>query len=101
MDGPCRSVHVGSSKNLKHHKVYALSAVLSTEGRFVGPCWEKLKPPRPGPCVTRFMIGFMDLLNWLGTPIKFPPNLSFSFVVEFIRAYLRGASFGARLNGGT
>ena len=32
--------------------------------------------------------------------IPFPKNLSFVFVAYFIRAFLRGASFGARLNGG-
>ena len=47
------------------------------------------------------LIGFVDLLNWTGTQIRFPPNLSFGFVVYFIRACLRGASFGARLNGET
>ena len=27
--------------------INAFSAVLSTEGRVVGPCWEKLKPKGP------------------------------------------------------
>ena len=41
--------------------------------------------------------------NWIGSPkseirnqIRFPQNLSFVFVVYFIRAHLRGASLGTR-----
>jgi len=41
----------------------------------------------------------VDLLNWIGSPIRFPPNLSFVYVVYFIRAHLRGASPGTRLSG--
>ena len=33
-----------------------LSAVLSTEGRVVGPCWEKLKPKGPA--------GLGDQVGW-------------------------------------
>jgi len=44
------------------------------------------------------LIGFVDLLNGIGSPIRFLPNLSIVFVAYCIRAYLRGASFGARLN---
>ena len=40
------SAYVGSSKTLKDLK-NALSAVLSTEGPFVGLCWTKLKPKGP------------------------------------------------------
>ena len=43
------------------------------------------------------LIGFVDLLNWIGPPIPFPINMYFGFVAYC--AYLRGASFGARLNG--
>ena len=42
----------------------------------------------------------VDPLNWIGLPISFPPNLFFVFFAYFIRAYLRGACFGTRLNGG-
>ena len=38
----------------------------------------------------------MDLLNWVASPIRFPLNLSFVFVVYFICVHLRGASFGTR-----
>ena len=44
-------------------------------------------------------VKIVDLLNWIGSPIRFPPNLSFVFVVYFIRAHLRGASLGTRLSG--
>ena len=39
--------------------------------------------------------------NWFGTQIRIPSNLFFVFVAYFIRAYLRGASFGSRLIGET
>ena len=35
-------------------------------------------------------------VTWIGSPIRFPQNLSFVFVVSFIRAHLRGASLGTR-----
>ena len=41
----------------------------------------------------------MDLFNWIGSPIRIPPNVSFVFVADLIRAHLPGASFGTRLNG--
>ena len=41
----------------------------------------------------------VDLLNWISTPMRFPLTLSLVFVAYFIRAYFRGASFGARLDG--
>ena len=41
----------------------------------------------------------VDLSNWIGSPIRFSPNLSCIFVVYFIRAHVRGASLGARLSG--
>ena len=34
-------------KDLKDLNLKDLSADLSTEGRVVGPCWEKLKPKGP------------------------------------------------------
>jgi len=46
------------------------------------------------------LLGIVDLLNGIGPPIPFPLNLSFVFVAYFIRANLRGASFGTRLIGG-
>ena len=39
----------------------------------------------------------MYLLDWTGLPIRSPPSLSFVFVVYFIRAHLRGASLGTRI----
>ena len=49
----------------------------------------------------RMSAKIVDLLNWIGSPNQFPLNQSFVFVAYFIRAYLRGASFGTKLNGGT
>ena len=49
--------------------------------------------------VQAISVDIVDLLNWIGSPIRFPLSQSFVFVVYFIRAYLRGACFGARLNG--
>ena len=40
------------------------------------------------------------LCNRIDSPIRFLPNLSFVFIVYYICAHLRGASFGTRLNGG-
>ena len=41
----------------------------------------------------------MDLFNRIASSIRFLPNLSFVFVAYFVRAFRRGASFGARLSG--
>jgi hypothetical protein len=41
----------------------------------------------------------MDRFNQIASSIRFLPNLTFVFVAYFIRANLRGASFGARLSG--
>jgi hypothetical protein len=39
----------------------------------------------------------VDLLNRIGSPIRFLPNLSFVFVVYSIRVQLRRASLGIRI----
>ena len=43
----------------------------------------------------------VDLLNWIGSPIRFHVNLSFVFVDYFIRAHehVWGASLRHRLSG--
>ena len=79
-------------------------------------------PPFVGECIGTVLslsmgsqnlnsVNIVDLLNWIGSPIRFPPglivlhcrpkitDLLFVFVAFFIRAYLWGASFGARLSG--
>ena len=43
----------------------------------------------------------VDLFNWIGSSIRFLPNLSFVFIAYFICAHFQGASCGTRQNGGT
>ena len=44
--------------------------------------------------------GILHTFNWIDSPIRFLPKLSFIFSAYFVCAHLRGASFGTRLSGG-
>ena len=45
--------YVGRNLSLKNLNGDPEAKILSTEGRFIGPCWEKLRPKRPKvQCVT-------------------------------------------------